>query len=1753
MQSILDELAAALNPNLTVSVPFTRKADLMQSACSYLANANRTEVQSFQLKLEGLLTQIQLQGTSAALRKVLTRTHIMLLSQGNSSRVNELCSDNLRLAGQSKSQLSVRLAAIELVAASFEKLCKRMTTPPCAELTELAKKIYRSGETQLKIAVAEALEKMVQAKPVSLHQAYQELTKILVKSLSEKVEGVKAKTASALASLISQFPEIIGPHFDQVLTAIMRNLEHPNQTEFIELFAEVMLSHCKPEIDAHALSRRLIEGLPRTILEAVMFVGQHFYKTGVSHEVRAGLAQGLVIALKKLLKSCALSSLAETTLLFESILMLLGKSQPSDYEQWRVVELVSWVVSSTINTIGELEMRFALDFFLNKLTNLKVSSSEFNLLEIDNSKRPPLSLITEATASICLRGLGDALLKTNLAQFMETEGEQLLRSVRAFLSTNLCKHASRLLRRLSVVFPNVLFDLLKTQIHLTTVAHAELASYQSYTVTRSVLNEGCNVLLGNCLSLGQILQSARYSNRGVPNEIVNASLNTAKALISGQYQSEQIEEVKVNEEGQSLELDTCRKIGGWYLVEGLVAQHSVWVGSHLKLLFTLLKLPFGKKSCEADLTNAQLLLELKHKNAALSALLNFLECQTTLISPQIHNLVSAYLANALQFLQLDKKRKTVLADHTVPGQLQSFCVKVFKCFLKLPVSSYSQKFVTLLYPICNEIANDKISVMPPVGSWIYPEDKYLFNPSSPSSLYSLNLAVFHQESFNMYWREKPCAEWKVPKYTVASECVSTAIQLFCEIFTSSSLNLTNRQQLFKHFLVHMYAAQKLKDSNPVKLSKTVSILLTCVACLKRLAADKGVITDTELINNIRSIFDTTESSNQPIVKCLYSEGSVLLCRVMADPQYIPVFIKEIEHRASMEQSGISVVMIVCNMYRHFPASHIDRNSQMLAHLVQTTSRHPVVGAWAIHALYCIYSKFGPVVEYIAKATLPMAFAHYESDYAADLPFNETMLKLAALHLAKANDRADQSYIRALHVWKDLFKTYDFIELATKFIEAKAPVDFDEILELVYTQLPNKKALAFLLTLIKQGYGLKLLEKQFMIETLFEMTGPYSPPLLGEILKNLVLIGSVNSAEGMITLLKSVISTTHVEESRGNGGMSDLDERSASTNKAPVANKVYSMQARDLAVELLELVVKYSPILSLRQGSTLTACIERLVSIGFGLCSADRDISKRLGAQLLRRLYKKFGSEKDPEDPTLSCLAIYEAQVSAAIRENLGSKDPDVELTTLKLMRSFLIEGTSDRLVWTKVLAPEIAKFPPEAMIPNPSEYNEITATNLYFNRIISICDVVQHSPQALKASVIEQVVPLWPHLKAVIQDLSVVFTQPRQYLKDYKFTLERPVADQSSKHLAHIDWLLSVASNLAVLKEDVKFLASICIAFLFIPFAADREETAFFSQKELDLFFSRRTVLLHSLQNLSSKIKTKRLVDEILQALMKVTEDPDPRNKHQILDICLSLDITDEVSALKADALATALGNEHLQKAGMLKQKCLGLLIKARATTSVAGHFADLCHSRKPDELLSALDSLWTHGEQEFVLALTAGVFDCVCKQWSEDKALALHLDFIGSIEAEKLELCFFCIDYLKEALSRPSFKAYTIVSKFTTGQLKSLLPFLLADIFALLKFRKEGELSQEELQCQAEVLKLLLLQFREAPNKGAIIHQTLSLLFSLFLAQSPPILMTAVCKAVRFVNSQAKEESQSVIQGMPELERKWLEDTIAANLAGRL
>jgi hypothetical protein len=83
----------------------------------------------------------------------------------------------------------------------------------------------------------------------------------------------------------------------------------------------------------------------------------------------------------------------------------------------------------------------------------------------------------------------------------------------------------------------------------------------------------------------------------------------------------------------------------------------------------------------------------------------------------------------------------------------------------------------------------------------------------------------------------------------------------------------------------------------------------------------------------------------------------------------------------------------------------------------------------------------------------------------------------------------------------------------------------------------------------------------------------------------------------------------------------------------------------------------------------------------------------------------------------------------------------------------------------------------------------------------------------------------------------VIITQPRRSLKDHIYNLRYPVIEADTYDLNQIEVLLkalviiecqmAVSTPDATILEEIKGLASLCMTFLFVPFATQREPQVF--------------------------------------------------------------------------------------------------------------------------------------------------------------------------------------------------------------------------------------------------------------------------------------------------------------------------------------
>lgn len=135
-------------------------------------------------------------------------------------------------------------------------------------------------------------------------------------------------------------------------------------------------------------------------------------------------------------------------------------------------------------------------------------------------------------------------------------------------------------------------------------------------------------------SLALVFSSVNHSLKGVPITLSNSSFNAAKAMILGNFQTEDDEEDIVSVGLNDFDIaDSPRRESGWILLEGLLHLGNQWVGFKLTTIYKLWNSVFSKDMCEVDVERVKskdihylekILVEFKIKKQALSTIKCFL-------------------------------------------------------------------------------------------------------------------------------------------------------------------------------------------------------------------------------------------------------------------------------------------------------------------------------------------------------------------------------------------------------------------------------------------------------------------------------------------------------------------------------------------------------------------------------------------------------------------------------------------------------------------------------------------------------------------------------------------------------------------------------------------------------------------------------------------------------------------------------------------------------------------------------------------------------------------------------------------------------------------------------------------------------------------------------------------------------------------------------------------------------------------------
>lgn len=799
---------------------------------------------------------------------------------------------------------------MELAGKIFYQFAQKIPTPCTEDIFELNKRLYKSiVESNLREAAADTLLHVILAKPSNLRLFVNDILKFLIKILTvrnrqDRSTKVRKSVAKSISSILEGYPNLLEPHYESLLNLSIRGLEEAEVYEYTKLLSKIWTVNLERNLNIGQVSlNRRVEGMPKNLLDVIFTISGLFsrckvYTVNITYEVRVGL----VLTLSQVLDTCKefIQGMTEINLVLDALLAILTRASQNEIGNWKAQELISWLVVNFISKdFTAIQLKFTLDYLLNKISTLRPYIHESSTLESEplTARRNPTPVV-ELQVIVCLRACCPIFYKIPSA--LLTYGENLFKPILSLLSSpNLSKYATKTLQAFGLNQPKFMNQILSHLLTYTSIAHAELEGLKATLTSKEQAFDPMNALIGQCLTFSSLLRAINFTSTGVPMELPLVAINTAKALIVGKYHVEGVEEENIDQmEDLAIELDTARRMGGWMILEALMYLGPNWVGSHLTLLFGLLKLPFGRNACIFENPRPVVLIsELQHKKAAGGCLLSFLENNGSLLNPQIYKVLALYLTNALQFLCPQSNstiRRQFFHANSNPADLYFLKYLLYKSISYIPITYLNSKFVLILQPICAELVSDKIKRIPTIyQKWLNCDDDYLMIKTQHHELYALTQTSYNEHLSDNWLRQEISSTYIYSHQgsNLQGEMLTHALIVLAEIFSSSSLNLNNRDQLLKHFRVHLKECLKNKDTNPLKNIKTATLLLTTLGCLKRLDEHGMMLTDQDLIDKIRWMFSSVEGSANILIKRIYSEGLIYLCKVISDTQFIPVFMK----------------------------------------------------------------------------------------------------------------------------------------------------------------------------------------------------------------------------------------------------------------------------------------------------------------------------------------------------------------------------------------------------------------------------------------------------------------------------------------------------------------------------------------------------------------------------------------------------------------------------------------------------------------------------------------------------------------------------------------------------------------------------------------------------------------------------------------------------------------------------------------------
>ncbi len=651
-------------------LPLLRKADLLHELNTELKTVDKKTLTGLKKRIVTVLDAVSDEGAGAALSRILAKLYEELFELVDRSRLPQFFDREMQIISSGKVEAAHKMYLADsngrnrthlyLAGRMYQRFASgMMMSAPTSELMNAVFKFGRySNEWYARESALMCIRRIIKGKSSTMSSHWSDLLKSLSRFEGDKSVEVRIQAAKCFKEAAKNLHGSAAAQFyEAIFSASVKGFEDEQKCvreQYVRALAASMagkLQESAGERAFNAPSKRRASEPPKNLLDVYSALQSVFSRD-------ADLPKECVaLCIWHVMRDCP-DYVRQTRplLILQLELTWLSKATAHNFENYKSRMCLGWLL---VEYMKLLDLSTQLKLMETIISNLEkiVERHEKGQQQANDSQ---VILIISALNALILQ-LGPHIVEHNPSVNHITD------YIVPFLSWEqpaVRTHAAECIKSLVYRCRPWVCQLLSLFLNMTTVAHAELAALSPAALFSSDVPVGKDSLSSYYTSLSVqsgCLSSLLYGTElllsGVPLDIANSALVSAKGIIMGYRMAEDDEERPNPDVHAGGEL-VAKRHAGWMIIQGLLGLGNVWVSGQLSALVKLWNATFSKESCvtnpllQDEKTDRleQLAQDFVVKADALAALHEFVTGYKELINAQVAKFVANSLVNCAQYL-----------------------------------------------------------------------------------------------------------------------------------------------------------------------------------------------------------------------------------------------------------------------------------------------------------------------------------------------------------------------------------------------------------------------------------------------------------------------------------------------------------------------------------------------------------------------------------------------------------------------------------------------------------------------------------------------------------------------------------------------------------------------------------------------------------------------------------------------------------------------------------------------------------------------------------------------------------------------------------------------------------------------------------------------------------------------------------------------------------------------------------------------